>query len=84
MLSADGMAFGGIAFAMVFGLVFGIIGTVVAGLFAWHNAPPVGGEWWFYIRVALTIIAAYIGGKIAAVVGYIAGAILGAIVGFVL
>lgn len=37
--------------------LFAVIGLVVGGYLAWSFAPPVGGEWWPYIRVTVSIIS---------------------------
>lgn len=44
-----------------------VIGGVVAMWLVWVYAPPVGGEWWPYIRVAATLIGGVVGAKIAAI-----------------
>jgi hypothetical protein len=81
MPSLDGAAVGGIALASILGILFGIGGLIGAGYWTWFNAPPVGGEWWFYIRIVVTVVAAMIGAKASALAGYIVGGIIGSIAG---
>ena len=81
MASIDGAAFGGIALATIFGITFGLSGLVGVGYYTWFNAPPVGGEWWFYIRIGITIIAGIIGAKVLAVIGQIIGLLVGGVIG---
>lgn len=45
------------------------VGFAVFALVAWFVAPPVGGEWWPYVRVAAALIAGSVGagvGQLAA------------------
>lgn len=46
-------------------VVSGIVIGGVAGVAAWHLAPPVGGEFWPYIRAVVSIVAGYIAAQIA-------------------
>lgn len=60
---------GGVALVFVMMLA----GAAVGGYLVWTHAPPVGGDWWFYVRLIASVIGALIGAK----VGYVAGVILG-------
>lgn len=53
-------------YTWLMGAAWTLFGAVVSGLYVWHNAPQVGGEWWPYVRVVAAVIAAIIGGKVAA------------------
>lgn len=52
--------------ALVF--VSALIGAIGTGLWAWANAPVVGGDFWPYIRVGAALVGALIGAKVGAVV----------------
>lgn len=56
-------------------LFAGCLAGVVAGAaIAWAYAPPVGGEFWPYIRVGAALIGAAIGSKVgvlAAISGWL-------------
>lgn len=84
MASLDGALAGGIGLAAVLGLVLSVTGLAVGAWLTWHNVPVVGGEWWFYIRAAATVIGAVVGAKVGGIVGYFMGIVGGAFVGGIL
>lgn len=84
MVSVEGAITGGIGLAAIFGLVFSLLGLLGAGFWVWNNAPVVGGEWWFYIRIGATVVCAIIGAKLGAIVGYFVGIVTGSAVGGIL
>lgn len=51
--------------AITAGFVFGI----AIGVITWMYAPPVGGEYWPYIRVGAAMIAGYLGAQIGVMIG---------------
>jgi hypothetical protein len=67
------VAYGGI-------LVSAIASGVTGAWLVWTRAPPVGGEWWPYIRGAAAIIGGVVGLKVGALVATV---ILGTVVGMV-
>lgn len=73
-MKADVLA-GAIAFLTVAGFAF--VTGIGAGFWVWQNAPPVGGEWWFYIRSVATIVSVFVGVKIGALIGWLVTVILG-------
>lgn len=81
MASVDGAVIGGVGLATTLAIILGVIGFTGIGYYTWFNAPPVGGEWWFYIRIIVTLLAAVIAAKIFALIGQIVGFILGTIIG---
>ena len=60
-----------VATVAVFGIaaLTAVAVAVASGWWVYLNAPPVGGEWWPYIRATVTIVAAVIGMKIGWIVG---------------
>lgn len=68
-------AFGTIG--MILGLLVGGIGTALA---IWFHAPPVGGEWFFYIKVLAIIVSAPIGAQIGAIGFAVLGGILAMVI----
>lgn len=60
------------AIGMLVGIVFG---GLSAGILTWMYAPPVGGEFWPYIRVGATLVAMAVGAKLGIILVAI-GAIL--------
>jgi len=51
-----------------------LLGLGAGALYAWNNAPMVGGEFWPYIRVVVVILAGLLTAKVAALVGLLLGA----------
>jgi len=43
--------------------------AIIAAVSAWLFAPAVGGELWPYIRVGVTLVAAWVGLYIGAILG---------------
>ena len=62
--------------AVVLTILTALAVGVVLAWWAWHNAPAVGGEWWFYIRIIITIIVGWVGLALGSVVGWAVGAIV--------
>lgn len=61
-------------------LVGAVALALVGAWLTWHNAPPVGGEWWPYVHVAATIVGGIIGAKIGALAGFLFGLALALLV----
>lgn len=57
-------------------VVLAVIGTVAGAYLAWTRAPPVGGGWWPYVRVAATLVGAIVGAKIGVLVGALVGVVI--------
>ena len=57
--------------AEAIGLLVSLLSAVVVGILAalatWMYAPPVGGEFWPYIRVGAALVAGIIGAKLGIV-----------------
>lgn len=66
--------------AQILAFALALVGLAAGAYLAWTHAPPVGGEWWPYIRVGAVIVAAVIGAKVGALVGYLTAVIVGIIV----
>jgi uncharacterized membrane protein len=81
MVSAQRAIFGSVAFTIIFAVVFAVLGGVGLGYWVWHNAPQIGGEYWWFIHKAVVILGTVFGLKVGAAVGYFVGMITGAIVG---
>jgi hypothetical protein len=67
----DVEAFGTIG--MIMGLLLGAIGGAIS---VWVYAPPVGGEWFFYIRVVAALIGAFVGANVGAIALAVVGGLL--------
>lgn len=60
-----------------------VFGAILGGWIAWTQAPPIGGDAWVYIHVAVTIFGAIIGAKVGAIVLAIVGVFVIAVLGVV-
>lgn len=63
--------FRAVAVAQMIGLGIAVVAALVAAIVAWTHAPPVGGEWWPYIRALIALVSAVIGFKTGAVIAYV-------------
>lgn len=81
MASLERAFTGGVGVAIILSVILSVVTLALGALFVWNNAPPVGGEYWFYIRIAVTIVGAVIAAKVGAIIGYIVGGIAGGVIG---
>lgn len=64
--------------AVIISAVILFIGIPVwTGLYVWHNASMVGGEWWPYIRIVVSVIGGILVFKAIWVVVWIVVTFLG-------
>lgn len=62
--------------AQVITLLLALVGFAVGAYLIYHHAPVVGGEYWPYIRIVVSIIGGVIVGKVAAIVGVLFGIVV--------
>lgn len=72
----------GVGLAMLIVLGSAVLTGIGTGVWVWHNAPPVGGEWWFYLRAAFTIVGAFVGIKVGALLGWLLTVLVGGLYAF--
>lgn len=59
-------------------------GGLIGGYLAWVHAPPVGGEYWPYIRALAAIVGAAVGAHVATLALLVLVAVVVGILGVVL
>lgn len=52
-------------------VIGGIGGMIAAAIVTWMNAPPVGGEWWFYLRFIVVGVASLAGFAVGRLVTFL-------------
>lgn len=60
-----------------------LFGLGAGALYAWNNAPIVGGEFWPYIRVFVAAFAGLLTAKVGAIVGLLIGTAIVVVVSIV-